>query len=190
VVTTGVEAADGLKDFVHHAEAAMTVTSRSLSKFSCEPAEVISALSNWVELAIPCTRDAAESIPAHLATFDSDLSDELRSTIGLALRELLYNAVEWGGKLDAGRKVRIAHIRFRNVLLYRIADPGSGFSFKGLHHAVAGQSTPEGLVEVTEVREVLGLRPGGFGIAMSQAIADEILYNEAQNEVILITYLR
>jgi hypothetical protein len=29
------------------------------------------------------------------------------------------------------------------------------------------------------------LRPGGYGIAVSQAIADEVLYNEAQNEVIL-----
>lgn len=44
-------------------------------------------------------------------------------------------------------------------------------------------------MEVVAVREELGLRPGGLGIAMSQAIADEILYNEAQNEVILIKYL-
>jgi NAD(P)H-flavin reductase len=34
------------------------------------------------------------------------------------------------------------------------------------------------------------MRPGGFGIAMARAIADELLYNEAQNEVILIKYLR
>ena len=178
-----------LTNTIYDAEAATTVTSRSLSKTRCEPAEVISALTNWVELSIPCTRNAAESIPAYLATFDSDLADELRTTIGLALRELLYNAVEWGGKLDPNRKIRIAHIRFRNVLLYRIADPGSGFSFKGLHHAVIGQRTPAEIAEVAAVREELGLRPGGFGIAMSQAIADEILYNESQNEVILIKYL-
>lgn len=81
------------------------MTSRSLSKIACQPAEVISALTHWVELSIPCTRDAAESIPAYLANFDADLSDELRTTIGLAWRELLYNAVEWGGKLDPNRKV-------------------------------------------------------------------------------------
>ena len=39
------------------------------------------------------------------------------------------------------------------------------------------------------VRDALGIRPGGFGIAMIRAIADELLYNEAQNEVIFIKYL-
>jgi anti-sigma regulatory factor (Ser/Thr protein kinase) len=39
------------------------------------------------------------------------------------------------------------------------------------------------------VREQLGIRPGGFGIALTRAIADELLYNEAQNEVIFIKYL-
>ena len=33
------------------------------------------------------------------------------------------------------------------------------------------------------------MRPGGFGISIARAIADELLYNEAQNEVVLIKYL-
>ncbi len=39
------------------------------------------------------------------------------------------------------------------------------------------------------VADQLGIRPGGFGIAMTRAMADELLYNEAQNEVIFIKYL-
>jgi hypothetical protein len=39
------------------------------------------------------------------------------------------------------------------------------------------------------VRDQLGIRPGGFGIAMIRAMADELLFNEAQNEVIFIKYL-
>jgi hypothetical protein len=39
------------------------------------------------------------------------------------------------------------------------------------------------------VRDQLGIRPGGFGIAMIRAIADELLYNEVQNEVIFVKYL-
>jgi len=31
--------------------------------------------------------------------------------------------------------------------------------------------------------------PGGFGIRLVQQLADELLYNEKQNEVILIKYL-
>jgi hypothetical protein len=39
------------------------------------------------------------------------------------------------------------------------------------------------------VREERGIRPGGFGILMTKASADELLYNEAQNEVMFIKYL-
>ena len=42
----------------------------------------------------------------------------------------------------------------------------------------------------TEVREQMGLRPGGFGILMTRQLVDELLYNEAGNEVLLIKYLR
>jgi hypothetical protein len=39
------------------------------------------------------------------------------------------------------------------------------------------------------VREELGLRPGGLGLLLVRAAADELLYNEHQNEVIFIKYL-
>jgi hypothetical protein len=72
--------------------------------------------------------------------------------------------------------------------LYRIADPGPGFSFKSLTHAAVGQPAEEPIAHVA-IRDQLGIRPGGFGIAMTRAMADELLYNEAQNEVIFIKYL-
>ena len=34
-----------------------------------------------------------------------------------------------------------------------------------------------------------GLRPGGFGIATMRAMVDELIYNEAQNEVVFVKYL-
>jgi anti-sigma regulatory factor (Ser/Thr protein kinase) len=108
--------------------------------------------------------------------------------IGLAFRELLLNAVEWGGQLNPNRKVRIAYVRSSRMLLYRVADPGPGFTFKGLSHAAVGQAAEDPFAHMT-VREQLGIRPGGFGIALTRAIADELLYNEAQNEVIFIKYL-
>jgi len=101
---------------------------------------------------------------------------------------LLLNAVEWGGKLDPNRKVRIAYVRSSRLLLYRVADPGPGFHFNKLKHAVVGQPDSDPFAHVA-VRDELGLRPGGFGIAMTRAIADELIYNEAQNEVLFIKYL-
>jgi len=167
---------------------AVEVAQRALKENASPPIEVISAKPHWVELLIPCTREAAGRIQSFLMKLDTDLSDDLRSTIGLAFRELLLNAVEWGGKLDPNRKVRIAYVRSSRMLLYRVADPGPGFSFEGLTHAAVGQPAEEPIAHVA-VRDKLGIRPGGFGIAMTRAIADELLYNEAQNEVIFIKYL-
>ena len=72
--------------------------------------------------------------------------------------------------------------------MFRIADPGPGFSFKGLSHAAVGQPESEPIAHMS-VREERGIRPGGFGIVMTKAAADELLYNEAQNEVMFVKYL-
>ena len=167
---------------------AVEVARRALRQDASAPIEVVSAKPHWVELLIPCTREAAERIESFLMKLDTDLPDDQRNTIGLAFRELLLNAVEWGGKLDPNRKVRIAYVRSSRILLYRIADPGPGFNFKGLAHAAVGHTEGEPLAHVS-IRDQLGIRPGGFGIALIRAIADELLYNEAQNEVIFIKYL-
>jgi len=145
--------------------------------------EVVSATPNWVELLISSTREAAEMAQAFVAKLEADLPHELVNSIRQALRELLLNAVEWG------RKVRIARLRYPRMLLYFVADPGAGFSFEGLAHAAVHQTSAEAIARVAIVRDELGMRPGGFGIAMARAIADELLYNEAQNEVVLIKYL-
>jgi CheY-like chemotaxis protein len=167
---------------------AVEVAERALKQNASPAIEVISAKPHWVELLIPCTREAAERIQSVLMKLEADLPDDLRNTIGLAFKELLLNAVEWGGKLDPNRKVRIAQVRSSRMLLYRVADPGPGFSFKGLTHAAVGQPADEPIAHVN-VRDQLGIRPGGFGISLIRAMADELLYNEAQNEVIFIKYL-
>jgi anti-sigma regulatory factor (Ser/Thr protein kinase) len=154
-----------------------------------ESIEVVSATPNWVELLISSTREAAEMAQAFVAKLEADLPHELVNSIRQALRELLLNAVEWGGKLDPNQKVRIARLRYPRMLLYFVADPGAGFSFEGLAHAAVHQTSAEAIARVAIVRDELGMRPGGFGIAMARAIADELLYNEAQNEVVLIKYL-
>lgn len=152
------------------------------------PIEVISARPDWVELVVPCTRDAAEQIQPVMAHLDTDLAPKLRETIAYAFRELLLNAVEWGGKLDPNRKVRIAYLRAKRMLMYRIADPGSGFDIANLPHAAIGR-TADGPIAHMEVREEKGIRPGGFGLLMVRNSVDELLYNEKHNEVVFVKYL-
>jgi hypothetical protein len=40
-----------------------------------------------------------------------------------------------------------------------------------------------------ETRSERGMRPGGFGLLMTHTLVDELMYNEAHNEVVFIKYL-
>jgi PAS domain S-box-containing protein len=149
--------------------------------------EVISARPDWVELLIPCTRQAAEQIQPVVARLGADLPPDVIDSVSDAFRELVLNAVEWGGRLDPNRKVRIACVRTNRVLIYRIADPGPGFKVADLDHAAI--THPGDPIEHVKIREDKGLRPGGFGLLMVRAKVDELVYNEKQNEVIFMKYL-
>jgi len=152
------------------------------------PIEVVSARSDWVELVVPCTREAACRIEEVMAQLDANLAPDVRESIGYAFRELLLNAVEWGGRLDPSRTVRISCLRAKRMLLYRIADPGPGFNLEELSHAAVGHA-PGNPIAHMEVREAKGIRPGGFGLMMVRASVDELLYNEKRNEVVFVKYL-
>jgi CheY-like chemotaxis protein/anti-sigma regulatory factor (Ser/Thr protein kinase) len=151
------------------------------------PIEVVSARSNWVELVVPCTRDVADRVHGVMTQLDADLPEEVRESVGYAFRELLLNAVEWGGKLDPKRKVRVSYLRAKRMLLYRIVDPGPGFKMEGLEHAAI--SHPDDPIEHMRIREEKGMRPGGFGLLMVRAKVDELIYNEKHNEVVFVKYL-
>ena len=152
------------------------------------PIEVISAKPTWVELLVPCDLDCARRIQLFLDQLKLELTQEARDRLAQAFRELLTNAVEWGGKLDPNRKVRVAFVRTPRMLLYRIADPGPGFKFEGLTHAAVGYQGDDPTVHMEE-REKKGLRPGGLGIFMTRELVDDLVYNEAQNEVLFVKYL-
>jgi DNA-binding response OmpR family regulator len=155
---------------------------------SAPPIDVVSAKPDWVELLVPCTIEAAERSESFLAAIQSGLPRQVAESLNKAVHELVLNAVEWGGKFDPNRRVRIACARTSRMVLYRIADPGPGFQFKELAHA-AVNNPPNRPAAHQRVRAERGMRPGGFGIMMVRALADEVVYNEAQNEVLLIKYL-
>jgi anti-sigma regulatory factor (Ser/Thr protein kinase) len=159
-----------------------------LNATEAPPIEVISARSDWVELVVPCTREAAGHLESVMSQLDADLASDVRASIAYAFRELLLNAVEWGGKLDPSRTVRISCLRAKRMILYRIADPGPGFKIDELPHAAVGHP-PDDPIAHMQVREAKGIRPGGFGLLTVQATVDELLYNEQRNEVVFVKYL-
>jgi len=150
--------------------------------------EVISARPEWLEILAPCSLEMADRVQSFVMHLEADLPAAVRESVALAFRELLNNAIEWGGKLDPSRKVRISCVRGRRMLIYRISDPGEGFDINRLRHAATSNPADDPLRHV-DVREAQGLRPGGFGLALTRSVVDELIYNEARNEVICIKHL-
>jgi anti-sigma regulatory factor (Ser/Thr protein kinase) len=150
--------------------------------------EVVSARPEWLELVAPCTLEMVDRIQSFVMHLEAKLPEDVREAVAQAFRELLMNAIEWGGKLDPNRKVRISCVRMKKMLMYRIADPGEGFDIDGLRHAAISNPEHDPIRHLV-IREEKGLRPGGFGLAMTRSLVDELVYNEARNEVLFVKYL-
>jgi len=158
------------------------------SKASEDDIEVLSARPDWLELRLRCKLETADRILQFLREMGVPLPADEQENIALAFREILLNAIEHGAGNDPNKRVAITYIRAKRALLYHVRDPGKGFSFQELAHAAVSNPTPS-TFEHTQVREQLGLRPGGFGLLMTRQLVDEMIYSEAGNEVLLIKYL-
>jgi len=170
-------------------EELLRLARRVLSSTStASPIEVVSATPNWVELLVPCEHEAAFRVYDFLIQLEAELPLETREKVGHAFRELLLNAVEWGGELDPSRRVRISFLRAKRVLVYRIDDPGQGFKFEDLAPASFGGSHHD-FGEHAPGLAAAGGRSGGLGILMTHALVDELIYNEKRNEVVFMKYL-
>jgi CheY-like chemotaxis protein/anti-sigma regulatory factor (Ser/Thr protein kinase) len=165
-----------------------TVEQAISTKTETLPIEVVSAKPDWMELVVPCQLEIANRIESFVHGLITNLPEATKDSVGYAFRELLMNAIEWGGRLDPTRKVRIACIRTPRMLLYRIQDPGPGFQIDELPHA-AINNDPEKPYGHMETRAEKGLRPGGFGLLMTRTMVDDLIYNAARNEVVFVKYL-
>ena len=136
----------------------------------------------WLELVAPCTLEMADRIQSFVMQLEAHLPEAVRESVAQAFRELLTNAIEWGGKLDPNRKVRISCVRAKRMLLYRIADPGEGFDIDKLRHAAICEP---GRRSAAAPRGARGARApaGRFRPGHDASLVDELIYNEARNEV-------
>jgi DNA-binding response OmpR family regulator len=150
--------------------------------------EVLSAHPEWIELRVPCNPASVDPLERLMAQLKTDLPRETRENVTYAFREMLRNAIEYGGKNDPSQCVEVSYLRTPRVILYRIKDPGEGFSLESLRHA-AILNPPGDPLRHEHVRAEQGLRSGGFGILIARNMVDEMIYNERHNEVVLIKYL-
>jgi len=149
--------------------------------------DVVSATPEWIRLRARCDLKTADRV---LQFFDeiAELPNPERSAVGIAFREMLTNAIEHGGRLDPGQQVEISYLRARHMVTCRISDPGEGFTLDEIPHAAVA-NPPEDPLRHVEYREAQGMRPGGFGVLLTQRLVDELVYNEQGNEVTLIKYI-
>jgi two-component system, OmpR family, response regulator len=149
---------------------------------------LLSAVPTWVAVRISSKLATVDRVVQFFREFESDLHTHDRDQMATALRELLMNAVEHGGRSDPNNKVTVTRLRTDSFVGFYIRDPGEGFSFEDLPHA-AVSNPPDAVASHMDVREQRGLRPGGFGISMARTLLDGLYYNEKGNEVIMIKNL-
>ena len=150
--------------------------------------EVLSARPNWLELRLRCKMETADRILQFVREISMGVPTTEQEKIATAFREILLNAIEHGGGSDPNKKVTVTYVRAERAVLYYVRDPGKGFSFQKLKHAATSNPLDSPFAHA-ELREQLGIRPGGYGILMTRELVDELIYNEAGNEVLLIKYL-
>lgn len=151
--------------------------------------EIRSSSPGWICLNIAPDLALKDRVIAFLrCQMEIDLPSELSEELAMAMDELLSNAIEHGCKTVPQCGVELSYIRSPRVILFQTRDAGPGFSMSRVPHA-AVSNPPEDPLRHTKFRLRKGLRPGGFGILLVRQIADELIYNENGNEVVLIKYL-
>jgi len=168
---------------------ALAVMIRSAIEEPCwdDGIDVVSATPEWIRIYARCDLKTADRV---LQFFDeiAELPNPERNAVGMAFREMLTNAIEHGGHLDPNQQVEISYLRARHIVTCRISDPGEGFTLDEIPHAAIANPAEEPLRHL-EYRDALGMRPGGFGVLLTQRLIDELVYNQQGNEVTLIKYL-
>jgi anti-sigma regulatory factor (Ser/Thr protein kinase) len=149
--------------------------------------EVLSGTPSWVRLAARCDVQTADRLIQFVREM-IDLPIDEKDLVAWALRELLMNAMEYGGKFDPSQYVELSYLRSKRAVACRVKDPGEGFSFDEIRHA-AVLNPPGDPLRHLGYREAENLRPGGFGVLLARSSVDELIYNEKGNEVVLIKYV-
>jgi CheY-like chemotaxis protein len=149
---------------------------------------VLSARAGWVELLLPCTQEVADRIESYVANLETDLPEDVRASVGMVFKELLLDAMGGDGHFDPYRRVRIACLRTKRMLMFRIADGGYGFRAGdvGLSSDTAGPEQRQDQRLPLDTAAVPPLRPG---LLIARELADELLVNERRDEVVFVKYL-
>jgi anti-sigma regulatory factor (Ser/Thr protein kinase) len=149
--------------------------------------ELLSSTPEWIKLEVRCQVRTADRLLQFMREI-SDLPDDESEEVGMAFREILLNAMEHGGGFSRENYVDVEYVRAHRMVSCRISDPGPGFTLDEIPHAAVADPA-DNPVRHAEIRDKMGLRPGGFGILLAQKLVDQVICGQDGNEVLLIKYL-
>lgn len=151
--------------------------------------EVISGLPHWLTLRVTCHLVTVERLVRFMTELQQAIvPDHEHDLLIAAFRELLLNAMEHGAGFDPDKTIEVTAAKTARAIVYHFRDPGPGFDPDDLAHAARSES-PEDVLASAMERAARGLRPGGFGMLIARQIADELVYNERRNEVLMVKHL-
>jgi len=81
----------------------------------------------------------------------------------MAFREILMRAIEHGAEFLPGKVVEVAAVHRQRAIVFYVRDPGVGFRWDEIPNATVS-NPPDAPPAHLELREAMGLWPGGFGI--------------------------
>jgi hypothetical protein len=104
----------------------------------------------------------------------------------MVFKELLLDAMGGEGHFDQRHRVRIACLRAKRMLMFRIADAGYGFRASDIGGSSATAGRGQRRDQPSETAATPTLRPG---LLLARELADELLVNERRDEVVFVKYL-
>ena len=149
--------------------------------------EVVSGLANWCTLRVSCHLLTADRLVRFMSEHLTMIEETERNLLVAAFREMLLNAMEHGAGFDSEKVVEVTAARTKRAIVYHFRDPASASI--GGPRARGEAPTPEEVFASAVRRAELGMRPGGFGMLIARQVADELVYNERGNELLLIKHL-
>ena len=150
--------------------------------------QVVSGADHWLTLRVSCHLLTADRLVRFMTELQPAVDRADRDLLIAAFREMLLNAMEHGAGFGADKVIEVTAAKTARAIVYHFKDPGEGFDRVGLQHATTS-AQPEAVLAATVARAQQGLRPGGFGMLIARQVADELVYNERGNEVLLIKHL-
>ncbi len=146
---------------------------------------VRSDFRGWVELTAPSRESYLERLENFVdLLYGTELTEEEKDDLKIAIGEIVSNAVEWGNRNDAQRSVRVSYCMFPTEIVFKIEDEGSGFDLDAVPDP-SGDPIAHILARAAE-----GKRVGGYGLYITRKIMDKVIYNEQGNAVIMSKLLK